>query len=79
MPAEGGGEAVAPTRASSHDLDARGLDWHVDRAVKVLVLLGGTSAVVFILGIFLFITREGLGFVTGAMEVKEFLGRVGFA
>ncbi|HSW31810.1 MAG TPA: phosphate ABC transporter permease subunit PstC [Longimicrobiales bacterium] len=54
------------------DLDRRGREWYVDKMVSVLVFLGGTSAIVLIIGIFLFITREGLGFVFGPMDVVEF-------
>lgn len=57
---------------SSSDLDYRGRDWYVDKAVSVLVFVGGISAIVLILGIFVFITREGVGFVFGPMEVWEF-------
>ena len=39
--------------------DRRDLAWYVDKAVAVLMFLGGVSAIVFILGIFTFITREG--------------------
>ena len=35
--------------------------------------MGGVSAIVFIVGIFVFITREGLGFVAGGLDIKEFL------
>lgn len=61
---EGGSARVA--------LDRRDLDWWIDRAVQVLVFLGGISAIVFILGIFVFITREGFGFLTTAFDAKEF-------
>ena len=54
------------------DLDRRGLDWYIDKAVSVLVFIGGISAIVLIVGIFVFITREGLGFIFGAMDVREF-------
>jgi phosphate transport system permease protein len=36
------------------------------------VFIGGVSAVVFIFGIFVFITREGFGFITDTMDVGEF-------
>ncbi len=68
MPAERGGAGAAAVS----DLDARGLDWYVDRLVAGLVFLGGISAIVFILGIFVFITREGLGFILGPMDPVEF-------
>lgn len=47
--------------------------WHVDRAARLLVFVGGISAIVFIVGIFVFITKEGLGFVLGPLKLGEFL------
>ncbi|HSH74133.1 MAG TPA: phosphate ABC transporter permease subunit PstC [Longimicrobiales bacterium] len=72
MPAESAG-AVADTLSS---LDHRGRAWYVDRVVAVLVFLGGISAIVFIIGIFVFITREGVGFLFGAFSFPEFFGSV---
>ncbi len=63
------------TLASTMDIDAidrRNLAWFVDKAVQSLVFLGGISAIVFIVFIFLFITTEGIGFVFETMDVKEF-------
>jgi phosphate transport system permease protein len=59
-----------------HDFDRRGRAWYVDRVVQVLVFAGGISAIVFILGIFFFIFREGLGFLTGAFQLSEFFGSI---
>ncbi len=56
------------------DLDRRGLDWYLDRAVAAFVFVGGISAIVFIIGIFVFITKEGFGFITGVLDVREFFG-----
>jgi phosphate transport system permease protein len=53
------------------ELDRRDLDWFVDRAVQVLVFIGGTSAIVFIIGIFVFITKEAVGFIVGPMDLGE--------
>ncbi len=72
MPAESGLIDAVP-HTNPPDLDRRGRDWYIDKAVSVLVFIGGISAIVFILGIFVFITREGLGFMFGAMDVREFL------
>ncbi len=52
----------------THAADRRDLAWWVDRAMQVLVLAGGLSAIVFIAGIFVFITREGAGFVFDPMD-----------
>jgi len=54
------------------DLDRRGRDWYADRAVSVIVFAGGVSAIVFIIGIFVFITKEGMGFILGPMNFREF-------
>jgi phosphate transport system permease protein len=54
------------------DLDHRGRAWYVDKLVAWLVLAGGLSAIVFIFGIFVFITKEGFGFIVGPMNFREF-------
>ena len=46
--------------------------WYVDRAARILVFIGGISAIVFILGIFVFVTKEGLAFVVGPLNLGEF-------
>ncbi|MHC4972059.1 MAG: phosphate ABC transporter permease subunit PstC [Planctomycetota bacterium] len=61
------------TRARA-DLDRRDLAWFVDKAAQVLVFIGGISAIVFIIGIFVFITGEGLGFITDRLDIGESLG-----
>ena len=66
MPAE------AQTVAVDSDLDHRGRSWYVDKAVQALVFTGGVSAIVFILGIFVFISREGFTFVFGELSFIEF-------
>ena len=43
--------------------DRRNLDWYIDKAVQVLVFFAGISAIIFIIGIFVFITKEGIGFI----------------
>ena len=58
------------------DLDHRGRDWYVDKAVTFLVFVGGISAIILIIGIFVFITKEGVGFIAGPLNVREFLGSV---
>ncbi len=62
--------ARAPT--SENDLDRRDAAWWIDKLVQGLVFVGGVSAIVFIIGIFVFIAREGGGFVFGRMDVAEF-------
>lgn len=56
----------------SADLDRRDLDWYLDKLVQGLVFVGGFSAIVFILGIFFFITREGIGFIFQTLDLGEF-------
>ena len=54
------------------DFDRRNLDWYIDKLVQILVFIGGISAIVFVVGIFIFITKEGVGFIFNTMDVKEF-------
>ena len=67
---------AAPATSSRHLPDYRSSDWYVDKAVQWLVFLGGISAILFILGIFIFITLEGLGFVIGPFNPAEFFGSI---
>ncbi len=64
----------ARTHVCGADFDRRDLDWVIDKVVQILVFAGGISAIVFIIGIFVFITKEGAGFVFGEMDVAEFFG-----
>ncbi len=54
------------------DLDRRNLAWFVDKGMQVFMFVGGISAIVLIVGIFVFITKEGLPFITGEMDFAEF-------
>lgn len=65
---------LLPRRAAIEDLDRRDLAWYVDRGVQIAVLVGGISAIVFIFGIFAFITREGAGFMVEGFDAAEFFG-----
>ena len=71
-------EGAAPDRAAAAvftaDLDRRNLDWYIDKAVQVLVFIGGISGIVCIIGIFIFITKEGIGFLTSTFEFSQFFG-----
>lgn len=64
--------AGSPTARQSQSLEHLGKDWYIDKIVQVLMFIGGISAIVFIIGIFVFITREGFGFIFGAFDFKEF-------
>jgi len=54
------------------EFDRRNADWYIDKVVQALVFIGGISAIVFIIGIFIFITKEGFGFVLDRFDFKEF-------
>jgi phosphate transport system permease protein len=58
---------ATPTQA----IDRRNADWYIDKAVQVLVFFCGISAIIFIIGIFVFITKEGYAFI-GKMDWAEF-------
>ena len=60
----------SPTPAPADD--RRDLAWYVDKIMQVLMFAGGASAIVFIIGIFFFVTREGYGFIANTMDVGEF-------
>ncbi len=60
------------TAADQTILDRRNLDWYIDKAVQVLVFVGGISAIIFIIGIFVFIAREGAGFIFTRWDPIEF-------
>ncbi|MBT8038983.1 MAG: phosphate ABC transporter permease subunit PstC [Xanthomonadales bacterium] len=64
---------MAQTAAGAgSDFDRLTLDWYIDKLVQALVFIGGISAIVFIIGIFVFISREGFGFLLGEFNFKEF-------
>ena len=67
-------EHSPPSGVTAGDLDRRNLDWYIDKLVQVLVFVGGISGIVAIIGIFVFITKEGLGFITQTMDFGEFFG-----
>ena len=69
-----GALAPAPLAGSlaDADFDRRNLDWYIDKTVQLLVFVGGISTIVFIIGIFIFITREGFGFVVETLDLKDF-------
>lgn len=53
-------------------VDRRTRDWYIDKIVQILVFLGGSSAIIFMIGIFIFIAKEGVGFMLHELKVKEF-------
>ncbi|MDH3587850.1 MAG: phosphate ABC transporter permease subunit PstC [Gammaproteobacteria bacterium] len=60
------------SRSSVTDFDRRNRDWYIDRLVQAVVFIGGISAIVFIIGIFVFITREGFSFIATEFDVSGF-------
>ncbi len=63
--------ATTSSRAPA-EFDQRNLDWYIDKLVQGLVFIGGISAIIFIIGIFVFITVEGFGFIAGRFDFMEF-------
>ena len=57
---------------SQSSIGERNRDWYIDKLVEVVVFIGGISAIVFIIGIFIFITKEGLGFIVNSLNIGEF-------
>lgn len=53
-------------------LDARGASWYLDKLAQVLFFIGGVSAVIFIVGIFVFVTKEGMAFILGEFDLASF-------
>lgn len=62
---------MAKTRAEPPS-DAIDAAWVWDRIAQSVVFLGGISAIVFIVGIFVFVFKEGFGFIFADMDVVEF-------
>ena len=54
------------------DYDRRTRDWYIDKVMQTLVFISGISAILFIIGIFVFITMEGVGFIFDDMDFMEF-------
>jgi len=66
------GAASAARPEGYEDFDRINADWLIDKGVQLLVFVGGISAIIFIIGIFVFITREGFDFVFGKLDWSEF-------
>ena len=66
-------EAVKPAaNLEGGGFDRRNTDWFIDKAVQWFVFVGGISAILFIIGIFVFIGKEGLTFVFETLDLNEF-------
>ncbi|HSO79117.1 MAG TPA: phosphate ABC transporter permease subunit PstC, partial [Chromatiaceae bacterium] len=64
--------ALGMPTAGVGDFDRRDLDWYIDKAIGALVFVCGFSAIIFVLGIFLFVTKEGIGFIFERLDFREF-------
>ena len=65
--------ATADAGRWAHALDKRDAAWKIDMLARVLVLVGGVSALLFIAAIFLFIAREGFDFILHDLSLTDFL------
>jgi phosphate transport system permease protein len=65
-------ETRAQNQSLAAEFDRRNMDWYMDKLVQVLVFMGGISAIVFIIGIFAFVTMEGAGFLFDGFSFREF-------
>jgi phosphate transport system permease protein len=65
--------APQPQPGGALDDDARDAAWYFDKLAQVVIFAGGISGIIFVVGIFVFVTKEGIGFITGALDVREFL------
>ena len=60
------------TQLEHDNYDRRTMDWYIDKLMQTLVFISGISAIIFIIGIFVFITMEGIGFVIDDLDIVEF-------
>ncbi|MBF0124545.1 MAG: phosphate ABC transporter permease subunit PstC [Magnetococcales bacterium] len=62
--------AIQPTHVTVGD--AKDKNWYIDKSFEILMFICGISAIIFVVGIFLFVFKEGLGFILGDMNFSEF-------
>ncbi len=67
---------VAPRTSPLSDLDRRDAAWYWDKLAQVLILVAGLSGIVAVIGIFVFITKEGFGFISESLIPAEFFGSI---
>ena len=72
MPSDSAAQRLDAMPHSITVSDRRNLDWYIDKFVQTIVFIGGISAIIFVIGIFVFITKEGLGFVVNTLDFSEF-------
>ncbi len=63
---------IKKNKDQENNFNKRDLSFFFDKFAAFVIFLAGISAIVFILGIFIFITKEGLGFIIHHMNVTEF-------
>lgn len=66
--------SAAATLSATEQLDHLDRAWYIDKIVQFIVFAGGISAIILIVGIFIFVMKEGLGFIIGAFDFAEFFG-----
>lgn len=64
-----------PTIEAEDRLDAA---WIWDRVAQAAIFLGGISAIVFVIAIFVFVAREGLGFMLTELDLSFFFTSPGW-
>lgn len=65
-------QTVSAHAPAVNSFDRRNPDWYIDKLIQILVFAGGISAILFIVGIFVFITIEGFGFIVDRFDFVEF-------
>ncbi len=65
---------VESSEAMDDLFDKRNLDWYFDKLVQFIVFICGISAIIFVIGIFVFVTMEGMGFLFESFSFSEFFG-----
>ena len=60
-------------RGIRSDVDRMDAAWWIDQLARVVVFVGGISAIVLIIAIFVFIASQGLGFALSELDWIEFL------
>jgi phosphate transport system permease protein len=58
---------------TSAELDRRGAAWWSDQIARVLIFMGGLSAIVCVVSIFVFVASQGLGFAFSKLSWSQFL------
>jgi len=61
-------------RPATDEIDRRNVDWYIDKVVQAVVFICGISAIIFVIGIFVFVTAEGFGFLVDTFDFAEFFG-----